>query len=94
MVGDFHCDIECLNTECGYDGEDCVFMQCSAGCFPSMIGDGVCQEVCHVAACEWDKADCDCSLGCYPALQANSVCDVPCNSPECSFDNHKCVKYT
>ena len=69
------------------DGADeqpsCVFRcqppQCSEGCAFEQRGDGVCNNMCFTAACNYDDGDCEsCADGCYEWLRSDGVCNPAC----------------
>lgn len=88
--GDGVCDPEC-NTAgaCDFDGGDCETVSCNQKtdrtvlpCKRSFIGDGRCDLVCNVTACDFDKGDCgaQCSPGCRPEMVGNGFCDDACRA--------------
>ena len=82
----------CCSSQCQYQSHNSVCMEesCAADCQNSYINDGVCDEACFTAACEWDGADCYCASGCAPSMQGNGECDSECANESCGFDNGDC----
>lgn len=70
---------------------------CSEGCLEGWQGDGICDEACNVAACNFDSGDCDdlpeplCNEGCYQGWSGDGFCDDACNVAACNFDEGDCA---
>jgi len=75
--------------------------ECAPGCPDSWLGDGVCDSVCNVAACNYDNGDCgtntttttpsgECAPGCPDYYLGDSECDSACNVAACNYDNGDC----
>jgi hypothetical protein len=62
-----------------FDHGDCV--ACNDGCQDAMIGDGVCQEACNLAACGFDEGDC---LTFKTCAQAKSACVDDADDTTCA----------
>ena len=66
-------------------------------CSPFNFQNGVCNDECNAAACDFDGGDCNqlCqtdSPDCYSlSLFDNNVCDIGCNTSYCSYDNYECI---
>lgn len=52
--------MNCLNDACGYDDDDCaeINMMSAIGCDPSLIANGICNEVCNNQIGFFDGLDC------------------------------------
>jgi hypothetical protein len=87
MINDKHCDPECNNSQCWYDGGDC---NCMPGCFPDMIGNKKCESVCNRRECDYDSIDCECYPGCTHALYNEPTCNQACNFKSCGFHKNLC----
>eukprot|EP00004_Rigifila_ramosa_P017518 TRINITY_DN426_c0_g1_i1.p1 TRINITY_DN426_c0_g1~~TRINITY_DN426_c0_g1_i1.p1 ORF type:complete len:1736 (-),score=283.20 TRINITY_DN426_c0_g1_i1:26-5233(-) len=64
-------------------------------CPPTKLGDGVCDNGCDTAACNYDNGDCAfdqklCPPACSPAVRGNGICDSACNTVDCNYDDHDC----
>jgi len=74
--------------------------ECAPGCPDSWLGDDYCDEVCNVAACNYDNGDCgtntttttsgECAPGCPDYYLGDSECDSACNVAACNYDNGDC----
>jgi hypothetical protein len=65
---------------------------CAPGCEQYYVGDGICQDVCHVAACNYDEDDCIyyCVANCPWGWIGDGCCDSTCNVAACNYDNGYC----
>lgn len=73
---------------------------CSGGCSPNLVGNGVCDDQCMNAACEWDGGDClsVCSRTvqdgvestCFESQLGDGSCDLECMNAECNYDYRDC----
>ena len=67
--------------------ETCIDALCAPGCGDQIKGDGICQERCNTAACQFDNGDCTGGLAsqgwatdfCHNAWVGDGVCDVACH---------------
>lgn len=58
-VNNNFCDDNCFNSNCNYDGTDCI--QCALNCNLYMIGNGNCDKPCNIKSCNYDDGDCEAS---------------------------------
>ena len=60
MVGDGHCDRECMRiSRCNYDAGDCTDSFCAFECLDTMVNNGVCDQACRFSKeYDYDGADC------------------------------------
>jgi hypothetical protein len=73
--------------------------RCAPSCIFGMVGNGVCNNVCDLAACGYDGGDCPppittqtflCSTGCTADILGDNTCDSACNNQQCNYDNGDC----
>ena len=84
-----YCDVK----ECGFKDGKCGY--CASGCFQNDLGDGICQEKCNNADCNYDFGDCGCSPGCafvykqsignFSRVGFGYECSLECLVPGCHF---------
>ena len=66
-------------------------------CSPFNWQNGVCDEDCNFAGCNFDGGDCNqlCNIDspdCYSiSLFDNGICDVACNTSLCDYDKYECI---
>ena len=79
-------------------------IECSRGCFSTDIRNGVCDNQCAVAECQFDAGDCSteqimtqqkksselCAPLCGAKDLGDGFCDPSCNVESCSFDKGDC----
>ncbi|CAG9330614.1 unnamed protein product [Blepharisma stoltei] len=85
------CYSSCNTTSC-YHGES-YCQECSENCIYSILGDGICNEDCNNAECNFDFGDCDnstCADGCYSWMINDGVCNEFCYVEECNYDRTDC----
>lgn len=73
------CDIECYREACEWDKGDCI--ECSVGCSPCLLGNGICDSACNTEACGLDGGDCEgeCNdQGCKNSWVSDGICDKEC----------------
>jgi hypothetical protein len=72
-----------------------LWAECAPGCYDIWIGDGLCDDVCNVAACSYDEGDCEgevwCAPGCYDHWIGDGWCDSECYFAACSYDEGDCI---
>ena len=70
------------------------------GCSPFEYENGVCNDECNVASCNFDGWDCNqlCNHDEYGASDCNTLglfdnggCDIACNNSYCNYDNYECI---
>lgn len=103
-LGDDECDFACFNELCGYDKGDCK--ECSPGCTPNRIGNGICDGDCMTDKCFWDMGDCAGVCKVYPVeynkapfeynqcrneWAGDGFCDCFCLNDECGNDKGDCA---
>ena len=83
---------QCKNDLCINEPSNTCFLQCSPSCPYGWQGDGICDDECYTAACEYDKGDCVCAPGCTPEIRNKNCTGVsdPCNHIDCDFKDFKC----
>ena len=78
--------------------------ECSPGCLPEDINNGICDIACWTPSCGYDNSDCDelsqpeldemirsiCSPGCFSEDINDGFCDDLCNVESCDFDGGDC----
>lgn len=104
-LGDGICHPECLNSACGYDGNDCAKLLCPEDCI-TQIGSRTCSQECNTEICKKQLGDCsistptfvqtnfvtsECPLGCLGELKNNGECNIRCNIKACDFDGGECI---
>ncbi|MBN2343532.1 MAG: hypothetical protein JXX29_05035 [Deltaproteobacteria bacterium] len=67
---------------------------CPSTCPTSWIGDGECDDLCWLAACQWDGGDCglECATGCPESYINDGYCDDACLNVNCSYDGDDCLR--
>ncbi|XP_022235577.1 neurogenic locus Notch protein-like [Limulus polyphemus] len=103
-AGDRHCDEDCNNFACNFDGGDCSlglhpWENCTAAvnCW-DVFRNGKCDLECNNVECLFDGFDCTQKLPpCNEMYDsycqknyANGKCDYGCNNEECNWDGLDC----
>jgi hypothetical protein len=59
---------------------DCSRFYCDDGCYLEAMSNGICDESCSSAMCDYDNEDCGlCPLHCVERAD-DGVCDLSCHS--------------
>ena len=67
--------------------------ECSDGCIPYMLSNGICDLECFTERCSFDQFDCQdyCAPGCLKTKSTDDECQPECNVKECDYDNDLCI---
>uniref|UniRef100_A0A8R1DQT0 Uncharacterized protein n=1 Tax=Caenorhabditis japonica TaxID=281687 RepID=A0A8R1DQT0_CAEJA len=105
LSGNGHCDEECNQAACDFDGGDCSggqnpFSKCpyALKC-ADVFANGVCNQECNNEECLYDGMDCMSAVVRCPAKIrkhcaarfGDGNCDPECNSIGCGFDGGDCA---
>ena len=90
-------ETDACDNVCPLLGRDSSFLQ-QFTCSPLLWGNGVCDEECNIAGCNWDGGDCnqlclveysdECNI--FSAFD-NGFCDQLCNNSVCEYDKYECI---